>query len=58
MYLQRDRSILEYAVDDFKIQYPGNYIIEEYYDTKTMKFDLRLKFENEQDELLWKIKWS
>ena len=42
----------------FKTQYPGNYVIEEYYDTTAMKFDLRLKFQNAQEELLWKIKWS
>lgn len=58
MSFDRTGTILESSISDFKAQYPGTYIIEEYYNSKTMKFDLRLKFENEQDELLWKIKWS
>lgn len=50
-------GILEIGTKDFKLKYPGNYVIEEYYNSTAMKFDLRLIFENEQEELLWKIKW-
>lgn len=51
-------GILDIGTKNFKSKYPGNYVIEEYYDSTTMKFDLRLIFENEKEELLWKIKWS
>jgi len=39
-------------------KYPGKYIVEDFYNPKKSKFDLRLRFENSKEELIWKIKWS
>ena len=56
--LDQNVTMLDYAYNDLQRLYPGNYIVEEYYNVKAMKFDFRLKFENEQEEILWRIKWS
>lgn len=39
-------------------KYPGKYIVEQFYDAKKMKVDLRLKFEDPKDETFWLLKWS
>lgn len=39
-----------------KQQWPGEYIVEEFYNVKLMRFDLRLKFEDPKKEMLWKIR--
>ena len=38
--------------------YPGNYIVEEYYNSKQGKFTLRLKFESPPDETFFMLRWS
>lgn len=38
--------------------WPGPYTVEEYYNTKRMAFALRLKFEDKNQELMWRIKHS
>lgn len=40
----------EKPTERMKEKYPGNYIIEEYYNSKTHTFDLRLKFDTPEDE--------
>lgn len=57
-FLDQNTTILDHAYKDLQRLYPGNYTIEEYYNVTAMKFDFRLKFTNEQEELLWKIKWA
>lgn len=58
MFFDRNGSMLESGIANFKEQYPGNYEIVEYFNTTAMKFDLTVQFESKQEELLWKIKWS
>jgi LytS/YehU family sensor histidine kinase len=38
--------------------YPGNYTIEEYYNSDEMRFKHRLKFDTESDELWFKLKYQ
>lgn len=38
--------------------YPGPYVVEEFYNAKLQRFDVHLKFNSEQEELMWKIKNS
>lgn len=38
--------------------YPGPYRVESYYNSDKMKYDLRLRFDNPQEELVWILKWS
>lgn len=39
-------------------EYPGNYIVEEFYNTKIQEFDLRLKFDTPEDETLFHLKYE
>lgn len=41
-----------------KIQYPGNYIVEEYYNVQRMAFDLRLVFKDSEEEIMFILKYS
>ena len=38
------------ATESMKSKYPGNYVVEEYYDSRTGGFGLRLKFDTPEDE--------
>lgn len=53
-----EADIVARAKKYMQIKYPGNYIVEPFYNAKKSKFDLRLKFETPQEELMWKLKWS
>lgn len=58
MKLYPEKTLEEVAEDDMKNRYPGNYCVEEYFDSKIGKFSLRLKFENEAEETWWLLKYS
>ena len=46
------------ATELMQDKYPGNYVVEQYWDTKKMVFDFRLKFDDPREETFWKIKNS
>ena len=46
------------AQEKMQINYSGKYIVEPFYNPKNGKFDLRLKFEDPKEELMWKLKWT
>ena len=39
-------------------KYPGPYRVESYYNADKMKYDLRLRFADPRDEMMWILKWS
>ncbi len=39
-------------------KFPGPYIIREQYNVERGLFEVEMKFEDKNQELLWKIKWS
>ena len=41
-----------------QINYPGSYRVEQYYNSDKMKWDLRLRFDDAREEVLWMLKWS
>lgn len=53
-----DADIVARAEKYMKIKYPGPYIVEQFYNTEKMKWDLRLRFDEPKEELLWMLKWS
>lgn len=53
-----EEEIITNAEKWMKIRYPGNYIVEAYYNNKKMKMDLRLKFDDPKEETMWMLKWS
>lgn len=38
--------------------YPGNYTVEEYFNSDIMSWDARLKFLSEEDEMWFKLKYD
>ena len=42
----------------FQEKFPGNYTIEEFYNAKLQRFDVRLKFFDPKDETLFLLKHS
>lgn len=53
-----EADIIARAEKYMQIKYPGKYIVEQFYNTKKMKIDLRLKFEDPKEETFWLLKWS
>jgi hypothetical protein len=49
---------LENANYTMQQRYPGPYIVEEYFDSKKIMFQYRLKFETPADETFWMIQQS
>ena len=47
-----------YAMDKMQEFFPGNYVLEEYYNPDKMCFKYRLKFLTEQDEMWFKLKYQ
>lgn len=56
-YITED-GIVENAQKYMQTKYPGPYTVEPYYNTKNMKMDLRLKFEDPREETMWLLKWT
>lgn len=58
MKLNPGLTLEQYATENMQKRFPGNYIVEEYFNSKTGYFDLRLKFANESDEAWWMLKYG
>lgn len=58
MKLYPEKTIIECAMEQFQTYWPGNYQVEEYYDSKLMRMALRLKFDNPHEEIIWLLKNS
>ena len=56
--LNPEKTVMDIALESFQERWPGNYIIEEYYNSTKGRFDLRLKFSDPHEETLWLLKWS
>ena len=56
--LNPEKTVMDIALESFQERWPGNYIIEEYYNSTKGRFDLRLKFGDPHEETLWLLKWS
>lgn len=48
----------QYAMSELQRNYPGNYVLEEYYNPDRMCFKYRLKFLTEADEIWFKLKYQ
>lgn len=60
-FLRREHlnnSNIEEVETAMQLSFPGPYVIEEYFDTKSMSFNYRPKFEDTKQETLWRIKWG
>lgn len=53
-----EKDIIVNAEHYMQKKFPGNYVVESYYNADKMKWDLRLKFEDPNEELLWMLKNS
>ena len=39
-------------------KYPGKYVVEQFYNAESGRFDLRLKFDDPKEETFWLLRWS
>jgi len=46
------------GLEEMQKRYPGEYIVEEYYDVNHQRFRFRLKFNSPEEESLWLLKFS
>ena len=46
------------ATEQMQEKYPGNYVVEEYYNGENFAFDLRLKFDTPDDEIMFLLKYE
>lgn len=53
-----EEDIVANAEKYMKKKYPGPYKVAQYYNAQKMKWDLRLKFEDPKEELVWLLKYS
>ena len=53
-----EKDIIVNAEHYMQKKYPGNYVVESYYNANKMKYDLRLRFEDPKEELMWMMKNS
>lgn len=53
-----EEDIVANAQKYMQIKFPGKYIVEQFYNAKKMKMDLRLKFADPKEETFWLLKWS
>lgn len=51
-----EADIIENAQKYMQIKYPGPYCVEQYYNSDKMKWDLRLRFDNLQEETMWLLR--
>jgi hypothetical protein len=52
------KEILERANIRMQKKYPGPYIVEEFFNGTTLKFDLRLKFDDHKEHTMWLLKYT
>ena len=53
-----EEDILDNAQKYMQEKYPGPYSVESYYNADKMKFDLRLRFDDPQEETIWLLRQS
>ena len=53
-----EEDIVANAQKYMQIKYPGPYTVEQYYNSDKMKWDLRLRFDNPQEETMWLLRFS
>ena len=53
-----EKDIVNNAQRYMQKKFPGNYVVEQYYNADKMKWDLRLKFNNPKEETMWLLRWS
>jgi hypothetical protein len=57
-YKGDDISIVKKANESMQEYFPGNYVVEDCFNPQKLLFELRLKFDNPQDETLFLVKYS
>jgi hypothetical protein len=55
---EHQKTILEQAQKSLQKTSPGNYQVEEFYNSKKHRLDLRLKFHDPKEELFWLLRWA
>lgn len=58
MKLNPEKTILDCAQEELQQKWPGNYRIEEFYNPKKGRIDLRLQFNDPKEETMWLLRWS
>lgn len=53
-----EADIVARAQKYMQIRYPGNYVVEQFYNSEKMKWDLRLRFDDPQEQTVWLLRWS
>ena len=53
-----EKDIIANAEHYMQKKYPGNYIVESYYNADKMKWDLKLRFNDPKEETMWLLKYS
>ena len=53
-----EADIVANAYKWMQMKYPGNYRVEQFYNADKMKWDLRLRFEDAQEETMWLLRWA
>lgn len=56
--LKKYEDLEIYATAEMQSKFPGNYRIEEYYDSEFNSFKLRMAFDSEADEIDFSLKYK
>lgn len=56
--LRKTEDLVTYANTELQSKFPGNYRIEEYYDSEYNSFKLRMVFDSEADEIDFLLKYK
>lgn len=51
-------DIIDNAQKCMQINYPGQYTVEQFYNAESGRFDLRLKFDDPKEEIVWLLRWT
>ena len=53
-----EADIIANAQEYMQLNYPGKYTVEPFYNSKKMKMDLKLRFDDPREESFWLLRWS
>lgn len=53
-----EENIVANAQEYMQKKYPGKYVVEQFYNAESGRFDLRLKFDDPKEETFWLLRWS
>lgn len=53
-----EQDIIDRAEKYMQLKYPGPYQVESYYNADKMKWDLRLRFDDPQEQTAWLLRWT